>query len=485
MTNNQSPFGAFAEGIAGGINQGTSNYLVGRQFRQQQEQQVLQKELQTWQKGIGTMQMVIEAGKQFKDPISRQNFYNNALSDDFIKTMPAQVGTFASAFKNMPVNQQNDFAVITKELHDMAVKGDITNFPITMAKARTLNHQYDWGGEKQLDTLQALYDKMVGRKDEAKAIEVFTQGVQSPSGYMRQTALSPTLDMGGLNKNLLSGSPNMQEGLMWKPPTEAQKLEAIANLPKDSKLADRLMPKEPKEVSDIQKYEYAVAQGYKGMFNDWLLQKARAGATNVTTKVDNFQPASIEAQKEFMKEVKDNYNRLKDAPAQIANIEKAKTIVLQKNPLLGSFSNAKLNVVKFMRNNLGIEVNTADVKNAEELRTRLFSQIMDNLKKLDAQPSQMQQQIMMDSLGKLDTDPAALPNILDAVEEGIRNRVQLHNEMIDKTDPAIKFPFNPKINIDRFKQQVNTGPKETVRTKGVVSGNKIKTASDYLKKWSE
>jgi len=247
MTNNQSPFGAFAEGIAGGINQGTSNYLVGRQFRQQQEQQATLKELQSWQKGILTMQMVIDSGKQFKDPISRQNFYNHVLTDDFLKTMPAQVGTFASAFKNMPVNQQNDFAVVTKELYDMAIKGDLTNFPITYAKALALNHQNDWGGEKGLEAMNALYEKAIGKKNEAKAIEVFTQGVQSPSGYMRQTALSPTLDMGGLNKNLLSGSPNMQEGLMWKLPTEAQKLEAIANLPKDSKLGDRLMPKEKTE----------------------------------------------------------------------------------------------------------------------------------------------------------------------------------------------------------------------------------------------
>lgn len=44
--------------------------------------------------------------------------------------------------------------------------------------------------------------------------------------------------------------------------------------------------KDDKPTSDIQNFEFAKASGFKGSFNDWLLQKAKAGATNVSVNTE-------------------------------------------------------------------------------------------------------------------------------------------------------------------------------------------------------
>lgn len=179
-------------------------------------------------------------------------------------------------------------------------------------------------------------------------------------------------------------------------------------------------------------------------------------------EVQSFVPANVEAQKEFMKEVRDNFSRLKDAPAQLENLERTKALVPKAASLMGPFSKTKLEATKFFRS-IGIPINTEGVQSAEELQTRLFQNIMDNLKKLDAQPSQLQQQIMMESLGKLGTDPAALPKVLDAFGDAIRDRVAIHNEMVDSASPDIRWPIDPHIKLKMPK--TSSGNDEKTRLK--------------------
>ena len=180
---------------------------------------------------------------------------------------------------------------------------------------------------------------------------------------------------------------------------------------------------------------------------------AQAGAAQ--TRVNTFTPASEEAQKDFMKKISTNWEALQTAPVTLKNIETAKGLVKQAGGFVGNFGENKLEIVKFFNNNLGTNIAPNEVANAEELRSRLFFQIMDNLKKMDSQPSQQQQQVMRESLGSLTTDPSAIPRVLDAFGDAIKGKVTIHNKTVaDAEKRGVKFPFNPQIDIESQQKSI-------------------------------
>jgi hypothetical protein len=78
----------------------------------------------------------------------------------------------------------------------------------------------------------------------------------------------------------------------------------------------------------------------------------------------------------------------------------------------------------------------------------LFFGIMDNLKKLDSQPTAQQQDALQAALGSLGTDPNALPRVLDAFGDSVRNRVERHNQEVTGAETrGVKFPYDPKITL--------------------------------------
>lgn len=175
---------------------------------------------------------------------------------------------------------------------------------------------------------------------------------------------------------------------------------------------------------------------------------AGAGASRQITNVNTFTPASEAAQTEFMKSTRTTYDQLKHAPVLLENIDKAKALIPGARGFMGTGGETLLEAAKFLNNRIGTNINTEGIKNAEELRSRIFFNIMDNLKKMDAQPSQMQQQIMQDSLGKLGTDPNALSGVLDAYADTIRGKVVQHNrEVGGATQRGVKFPYDPVIEL--------------------------------------
>jgi hypothetical protein len=170
--------------------------------------------------------------------------------------------------------------------------------------------------------------------------------------------------------------------------------------------------------------------------------------TRVETKVNAFVPASEAAQKEFMQEARVTYSALKNAQPTLDNIEAAKALVPTAKGFMGAGGEPLLAAASFLNNRLGTKIDTKGVTDATELRSRLFFGILDNLKKLDSQPSQSQQAAMQEALGNLGTDPNALGRVLDAFGDSIRAKVNSHNiEMSDAETRGIKFPYNPRIVI--------------------------------------
>lgn len=210
----------------------------------------------------------------------------------------------------------------------------------------------------------------------------------------------------------------------------------------------------PFEASDIK------PEGYR----DFLLNRSRAGANNVINNVNAFTPASEAAQTEFMKGMRTSYDQLKTAGTVLDNIEKAKALIPSARGFMGPGGETMLEAAKFLNNRLGMKIDTAGVKDAEELRSRVFFQIMENLKKMDAQPSQQQQIMMRDALGKLGTDPNALGSVLDAYGDIVRGKVDQHNiEARGAVERGVKFPYDPVINLPKPSSATPAAPSNRIR----------------------
>jgi hypothetical protein len=107
-----------------------------------------------------------------------------------------------------------------------------------------------------------------------------------------------------------------------------------------------------------------------------------------------------------------------------------------------------LAAASFLNNRLGFGISTQGVTDATVLRTRLFEGILDNLKKLDSQPSQEQQRVLSEALGNLGTDPAALEQILNRIGETVTDRVDRFNIDVTESEArGVKFPFKPQITL--------------------------------------
>ena len=191
-------------------------------------------------------------------------------------------------------------------------------------------------------------------------------------------------------------------------------------------------------------------------YQQYEFGKAGAGATRIQTNVNSYTPASEEAQRDFIKSTRVTYDALKQAPVALQSIEAAKALIPAAKGFMGTGGESLLEAAKFLNNRIGTNIDTEGVKSAEELRTRIFFNIMDNLKKMDAQPSQQQQEVMRESLGKLGTDPNALPNVLDAFGDVMKGKIALHNQEVQSAiQRGVKFPYDPIIKIPELNHSVS------------------------------
>ena len=176
------------------------------------------------------------------------------------------------------------------------------------------------------------------------------------------------------------------------------------------------------------------------------IKKASAGAAQ--TNVNSYTPASVEAQKQFIQDVAKERSVLRTAPDTIKNIEAAKKLIPTASTFMGKGGEPLLAAASFLNNRLGFGISTQGVTDATVLRTRLFEGILDNLKKLDSQPSQEQQRVLSEALGNLGTDPAALEQILNRIGETVTDRVDRFNIDVTESEArGVKFPFKPQITL--------------------------------------
>lgn len=174
------------------------------------------------------------------------------------------------------------------------------------------------------------------------------------------------------------------------------------------------------------------------------------------TNVQNFVPAAQQIQKDAASALVKNYELLQNVPQTIQTMEQAKKLIPQAVNFTGSFGEQKLQIAKFFNNNFGTSIDSTGVQNAEQLRSALFTNVMDNLKKMDASPSQQQQQLMSKAFGTLETDPSSLPKIIDIYEDILRNKVNIHNSRVDQIKSKVELPYELKVELPEKIQPIET-----------------------------
>ena len=322
-------------------------------------------------------------------------------------------------------------------------------------------------------TIQSLEQQRTGIAPLAESL-VVPETPMTPFQQMRLGGLMKAVEEG---KQVLPGQMPVPTSLQ----AERERTAATVGLPQSpmGKLLQdltRMNPASPQAGILLQQIEAQLdpeaLQTFKGALNLAGIAKGtkpyQDAMANYVTKLSTHQPpidikvstmlpASEEAQKDFIKSTRVTYDQLKQAPSALLNIEKAKALIPGARGFMGPGGETLLEAAKFMNNRLGMEIDVKGIQNAEELRSRIFFNIMDSLKKMDAQPSQMQQMIMMDSLGKLGTDPNALSNVLDAFGDAIRSKVEAHNtEVSSAMQRGVKFPYDPTIKIPGLGPSVGT-----------------------------
>jgi hypothetical protein len=212
-------------------------------------------------------------------------------------------------------------------------------------------------------------------------------------------------------------------------------------------------------------------------------------APGQTVNVNSYLPASEEAQRDFIKSTRATYDQLKNVPATLRNMDKARSLIPASKEFMGTGGEPFLNAASFLNNRLGMSIKTEGVKNASELRSVLFSGVLENLRKLDAQPTERQQNILQQSLGSIGTDPSALSNVLDAYEDILRDKVDLHNQEVQgSVQRGVKFPYDPTIKLPARREATPAAGRGTaggpagaptvVRTGTTKDGRKVVELSD-------
>jgi hypothetical protein len=184
-----------------------------------------------------------------------------------------------------------------------------------------------------------------------------------------------------------------------------------------------------------------------------VLESKGAGANRQFLNIQNQLPFNEQIQQEMGKDLIKEYSNLKSIPSQIQNLDKVEKLAVSP-AYLGSGAEAKLAITKFFNNNLGTNINADKVSNTEEMRSALFQSTMENLKKVDAQPSQMQQQIMQQAFGTIGTDPQAIPKIVAVYKDILVSKANEHNARVKQSEegPAkMKYAYDITVKVPETK----------------------------------
>ena len=240
--------------------------------------------------------------------------------------------------------------------------------------------------------------------------------------------------------------------------------EAIRNLPvkfQGEILADHYKPQTAKDPSLRDKYAEQLTQKYISEGDDPVTasNKAMAEALNIgqqSVKINTALSSDaikakgiMEGNKELISGLGSEYNTLSGLENTITAVQRARRINKKGDASMyqGSFAKTKLAVAKFASDNLGITINPEGINDAQELTSVLFTNVLDNLKKMDASPSETQQELLGKAMGTTETTPEALEMILEFWEGNMINKIGNYNKKVNSLTDAQKEMLGHQRNI--------------------------------------
>lgn len=302
--------------------------------------------------------------------------------------------------------------------------------------------------DKIPDLLKARAE--IRKAKQADALFATAGGAAAPAAPAPQSNMMAPATAPAAPANAMAAGPSLEQtrdlGMKLVQLGDPRGQQILQNL-------DRMFPQSKMEGQpEIVRVQARIAQLPLGSPErtqlEQYLNKLTAAPSSSVVNVNTQLPASEAAQTEFMKGTRATYDQLKTVPATLKNLEEAKRLIPAAKTFMGTGGDAFLKAATFLNNRLGTSIDVKGITDATELRSRLFYGIMDNLRKVDAQPTQQQQNILQEALGSLNTDPNALPNVLDAYADSLRQRVDLYNEEVAGAEErGVKFPYNPKIKL--------------------------------------
>jgi len=148
---------------------------------------------------------------------------------------------------------------------------------------------------------------------------------------------------------------------------------------------------------------------------------------------------------------------LVQAPVLWQNLEDAKSLVEKAKGFMGAGGEFSLEAASFLNNRFGTDIDVEGVKNATQLRSRMFQGIVSTLKQLDSNPSQSQQAALQQALGGLGTDPNAMINVINVAQDIISGRVERYNKDATKASQKLDFPIDMPIEMPTRQAPTATG----------------------------
>ena len=306
--------------------------------------------------------------------------------------------------------------------------------------------------------------------DQARAqLAVAPNALASQVAPVNALAAAPTVDrVKQIDDRLLEGNTSKYKNSTgWKDEKkilETERTELVKVQPDIALMRALNLPNTPAGFTTLQALKNSSPSEFERAIKAANLNPAEIIAVNraylkqkttnppgTNVNVNTFTPASVEAQKQFVQTATDERKVLRNAPDTLKNLEAAKKLIPTASTFMGKGGEPLLAAASFLNNRLGFGISTQGVTDATVLRTRLFEGILDNLKKLDSQPSQEQQRVLAEALGNLGTDPAALEQILNRIGETVRDRVDRFNTDVTEAETrGVKFPFKPQITLPSF-----------------------------------
>lgn len=215
----------------------------------------------------------------------------------------------------------------------------------------------------------------------------------------------------------------------------------------------------------------------------YKLRTSAAGAGRTINNINAYAPFNEKLQEKMAGGLVDEFEKLQSIPSQVLALDTALQEIGNARPFMGTGGETLLNIANFANNRLGLNISQESVSSANTLRSAMFNGIMENLKKMDAQPSEIQQEAMQNALGGLGTDPNALPKIIQLQKEILYSKASEHNRRVtNAAQGGANFIYDVKVPLkEKARGEV---PPAGQRIKGAVystpSGNMEWTGTGWL-----